>query len=202
MPPEMAPESPVKIFDFYAIPSKIIGLFHKELSLAPAPVVLEAKWESPYFGAGVSLFSDEIKIMVLGGMVRVPGVSLEAYAAVICHEIGHIVGGYPFQTIAGAEWTSAEGQADFFAASVCLPKYFASLGVEKDIIPKAVETAGYEMLWAYRNFDSSSTHVQLLRQKVKMDPVSKTLLNQYPSAQCRYENFRNNKNRPSCWFKN
>ncbi len=199
--PDMAPESAVKFVDFYVIPSKIIGLFQEELKKAPAPLILDAHWESPYFGAGVSLYQNQIKLMILGGMVRVPGVSLEAYAAVICHELGHMIGGYPFQTIEGAEWTSAEGQADFFAASICLPRYFRSLGLESSIIPKAVETSGFEMMWAYRKFDSSTINIGLTRSEVQMPKVQKTLLNQYPSLQCRYENFRNPKQRPTCWFK-
>jgi len=198
---EMAPDSIVKLFDFYAIPSRIIGLFQEELNKAPAPLVLDAQWESPYFGAGVSLYQNQIKMMILGGMTRVPGVTLEAYAAVICHELGHIIGGYPYQTIIGAKWTSSEGQADYFAGKVCLPKYFNSLGLDQSLIPKAVETSGFEMMWAFRHFDSSSTNLGLSRSDVPMPPVKKTLLNEYPSLQCRYENFRNPTKRPTCWFK-
>jgi len=197
----MAPESPVKIFEFYAIPSNLIGLFHEELKSAPAPLYLDAKWESPFFGAGVSLYQDQFSLMVLGGTTRVPGFSLEAYAALICHELGHILGGHPKQTIPGAEWASAEGQADFFAASICLPRYFKSLGVKESLIPKAIENAGFEMMWAFRNFDSSHTRLILVRDAVNLEVVGKTLKNEYPTIQCRYETFRNPKSRSSCWFK-
>lgn len=199
---EMVPDSPVQLYDFYVIPSKIIGLFNQELQKAPAPLVLDARWESPYFGAGVSLYDNQIKLMVLGGTVRVDGVSKEAYAAIICHELGHIIGGYPFQSITGSEWTSSEGQADYFAARVCLPRYFSSLGVHASEISAAVEAAGFEMMWAFRNFDSSHGPNTLLRKKVELPSVSSTLINQYPTLQCRYENFRNINERPSCWFKN
>jgi hypothetical protein len=39
------------------------------------------------------------------------------------------------------------------------------------------------------------------RAKVKMAEVDHTLINRYPSLQCRYETFRNQLNRPTCWYK-
>ena len=114
--PDMAPNSPIDIVQFYTTPTHILQLFQTELAQKPYPLVLNADWESPFFGAGVSLFENNFRLMILGGTTRIKGLTPDAYAAVICHELGHVIGGSPFQTIAFAEWSSAEGQADFFAA--------------------------------------------------------------------------------------
>lgn len=193
MTPEMAPRTQIKLSDFYQIPAVIISLFK-------APIILDAQWESPYFGAGMS---NQKSMMILGGTTRVEGMTKDAYAAVVCHELGHVLGGAPYQTINGVEWASAEGQADFFAASVCLPGYFKSLGTSAHDISARVEKAGYEMLSSLAPFGSGTRdEVGSLQRFYELDEkVEKTLINNYPSLQCRYETFRNPFKRSDCWFK-
>lgn len=202
--PEMAKDSAIQIFDFYTIPSKILALFSPELEKIGIPVLLDAQWESPYFGAGVSLYKDQFRVMILGGSTRVDDMTLDAYAALVCHELGHILGGSPLQTITGAEWSSAEGQSDYFAASECLPRYFSSTGASPNNILTRVEKAGFEMLWAFRNFDANArTELdrKIVRYQKETYSTTYTLINSYPSLQCRYENFRNPTKRPACWYR-
>ncbi|MBY0412566.1 MAG: hypothetical protein K2Q18_00300 [Bdellovibrionales bacterium] len=201
--PDMAPDSKIQVFDFFNTPYQISALFEKELSAQRKTLHIDAQWESPYFGAGISFYNDIYRLMILGGTTRVPDMTVNAYVALICHELGHLLGGLPYQTIPHAQWSSSEGQADFFAASVCLPKYFAkTLSVEdQKKIPAKIEKAGFEMMWAFRKFDSSGSSSKLIRYKKDETKVSETLINLYPSIQCRYENFRNPSTRPACWFK-
>ncbi|AUN98811.1 hypothetical protein DOM21_06940 [Bacteriovorax stolpii] len=201
--PEMAPNSPIKLTDFYTIPARIMGLFSKELQTTGYPLMLDAQWESPFFGAGVSFYNEQFRMMILGGTTRIQGMSLDAYAAVVCHEMGHILGGAPHQTITGAEWSSSEGQSDFFAASVCLPRYYKAIGELEHNIAKRVEKAGFEMMNSMKEFDSNSVGQgrKLVRHAVNVTVVNETLINNYPSIQCRYETFRNPAKRASCWYK-
>lgn len=187
--PEMAQDSLITQQLFYTIPITLISEFKVQ-------VQLDAKWESPYFGAGISFYENTFRLMILGGTTRIKGLTPDAYAAIVCHELGHIIGGSPLQTIPGAEWSSSEGQSDFFAASVCLPRYFKKLGVSDLEISQRVEQAGFEMISAFMTIEKGSV------KRFKMDDtrVESTLINNYPTLQCRYENFRNNKERPACWF--
>lgn len=193
MTPEMAPESQIKLVDFYQIPSIIISLFK-------APIILDAQWESPYFGAGMR---NQKEMMILGGTTRVKGMTKDAYATIICHELGHVLGGAPYQTINGVEWSSAEGQADFFAARVCLPKYFQTLGIRASDIAAGVEKAGYEMLSSIAPYgsDTKDELASLQRFDELYETTDSTLINNYPTLQCRYETFRNSSQRSHCWFK-
>ena len=197
--PDMTPNSQIDIVKFFTVPVQILQLFQFETSQKNYPVVLNAEWESPFFGAGISLFDEQFRLMILGGTSRIAGLTPDAYAAIICHELGHIVAGEPFQTIQFADWSSSEGQSDFFAASVCLPRYFRSLGEAENKINARVEQAGFEMMRGfYRIFKEG---LEPVRFKVDTTKVNATLVNNYPSLQCRYENFRNPTARPTCWYK-
>lgn len=56
-----------------------------------------------------------------GAYYRTDKMTNDAYALVVCHELGHHLAGAPFYP--GTK-ISVEGQADFWATSVCLKKYF------------------------------------------------------------------------------
>jgi hypothetical protein len=55
-----------------------------------------------------------------GGLARHPVTTADGFTLVMCHELGHHLGGFP-QTgsIFGNNWASNEGQADYFATMKC-----------------------------------------------------------------------------------
>jgi hypothetical protein len=66
-------------------------------------------------------------IQILGGMARHPEMTRDALLLVLCHELGHHLGGAPRQfrgQSALRSWSSAEGQADYYAAAKCLRRIF------------------------------------------------------------------------------
>lgn len=203
IPTDKPQNTEITITKFYVVPSTIINLYKTEIDELNYPLVLNADWNSPYFGAGVSLYDNAYRLMILGGMTRMKGMTEDIYAAVVCHELGHLLGGDPKQTITGAEWASAEGQADHFSASQCLPRYFKNLGIkDENEISKRVEKAGFDFLNMASQIESDPKNKIIKRMKVNLPIVSETIINRYPTNQCRYETYRNNKVRPSCWFKN
>ncbi len=53
------------------------------------------------------------------------GLSVDGFKMLVCHEIGHLAGGPPTRPFIFNDVPfSVEGEADFFAASVCLPTIF------------------------------------------------------------------------------
>jgi hypothetical protein len=67
-------------------------------------------------------------IVINGGLVRHPMMTRDALTAIICHELGHQFGGAPKQKRGSSElrsWSSAEGQADYYATTQCLPHLFS-----------------------------------------------------------------------------
>ena len=66
-------------------------------------------------------------IKILGGLARHPEMTKDALALIVCHEIGHYMGGAPKKLRGNSgtrRWSSAEGPADYFASSKCLPLVF------------------------------------------------------------------------------
>lgn len=64
-------------------------------------------------------------IVIRGGLVRHPDMTVEGMMLILCHELGHHYGGAP-KNFRGRStrrsWSSAEGQADYFAANKCMPR--------------------------------------------------------------------------------
>jgi len=63
-----------------------------------------------------------------GGLITHPKFNADVYVTVLCHELGHHLGGAPYKTPKHPKryWTSAEGQADYFASNVCLKRFLAN----------------------------------------------------------------------------
>ena len=63
-------------------------------------------------------------IAMFGGLARHPLMTVDGFALVACHELGHHFGGYPAKEQSG--WgAAAEGQADYYGTSKCLRLVFA-----------------------------------------------------------------------------
>ncbi len=70
-----------------------------------------------------------------GGLLRHPNLTRSVFVTILCHEIGHHLGGAPYKY--GDSGISAEGQADYFAANTCLKDVFKNTSLLKLSISKA-----------------------------------------------------------------
>jgi hypothetical protein len=61
------------------------------------------------------------KVAMFGGLARHSTITKDAFAAVVCHEIGHLMGGMP-RYAQNRNHMSTEGQADYFAMNKCLKR--------------------------------------------------------------------------------
>ena len=62
-------------------------------------------------------------VLIYGGLARHKAITKDGLSLIVCHEIGHHIGGAP-KKIGGdmINWASNEGQADYFATLKCLRK--------------------------------------------------------------------------------
>ncbi len=93
-----------------------------------ATIVMQRSWESETVNAG-TYREDQGKSWVInlyGGFARHPYITQDGYMLVVCHEIGHHIGGAPkkYYPDRGLIWASTEGQSDYFATLKCLRKVF------------------------------------------------------------------------------
>lgn len=114
---------------------KFLGLIAK-VNDAYGPIVKEkggilqiiSRWDDP----GVNAYSTRAEkfwqIFMFGGLARHPFITEDGLMMVVCHEMGHHLGGAPkFFVQNGVSWATNEGQADYFAALKCMKRV-----IEKD----------------------------------------------------------------------
>lgn len=81
---------------------------------------LRGNWENGMTEAVSRRVEGRWVIDVFGGLARHPATTVDGLAAVVCHEIGHHLGGAPKRASNHLPWASGEGQSDYFAAVKCL----------------------------------------------------------------------------------
>lgn len=114
------------------------------------PLVVEADWSDETVNAFAYREADRWVVQIAGGMARAKFMTKHSLALILCHELGHHLGGAPRSFLYDG-WPSAEGQADYWATSKCLKKYYKTLGhddILKDEIPKK---AADSCMKVYRN---------------------------------------------------
>lgn len=102
-----------------------------------ASLQIERNWDDGTVNAYASQSGKTWKVAMFGGLARHATITKDAMALVVCHEIGHHIGGAPKKGgSAGTgggwwggqgggsaiSWASNEGQADYFATLKCLRK--------------------------------------------------------------------------------
>ncbi|WP_419168483.1 hypothetical protein [Halobacteriovorax sp.] len=193
--------------DFEKLIFNIVDIYDKEL---PAQRNLDINWESETKNASVNFKKGKVNFIFHGGFVRHYNLSLDAMAITVCHEVGHIIGGYP--KVMPTQKYSSEGQSDYFATNDCIRKYFNTTpnnefslkGIGQKLIDKcAGERLCLRGLAAIRDdvaihngsgdINHTSAHIS-----------SYTIFNDYPKGQCRLDTMKAglfNEARPACWFK-
>ncbi len=197
-----------------------------------AKLIWNFDWNQNYVGAGSSFSQDlnEFSILLYGGQIRIPKSNFEVLATTLCHELGHFLGGSPKQIffLGKEDWSSSEGQSDWFASKECLPKVYDQFIVSnpsfltyhnqevtevfcntvKDVrkcqwILGAVESWAQVLSQIYE----SNSHSPSL-QDMAIEIAHETLTTKYPTMQCRLDTLKEGAfctdricSRPACWFK-
>jgi len=91
-------------------------------------------WDDATVNAFAQRDGKKWKISMFGGLARHETVTADGFALVMCHEIGHHIGGQPKKaSFFSATWASNEGQSDYFATTKCLRKYFQAHPETEDL---------------------------------------------------------------------
>ncbi len=139
--------------------------------------------------AEITKTGNEFSLVVWGGMLGHPSMDRGTFLLLLCHELGHALGGPPLKSRGG--WSSTEGQADYFSTSGCFHLFEPD---EEIFFQSAVKlTAVYagvtrEYAPALNRCDSSE--------------VTRTNFG-YPGIQCRLDTLIagwRSLARPRCWF--
>ena len=107
---------------YLAVIAKAKQVFTPIISGQGGSLKIVDHWTDSTVNASATQDGSSWVVNMYGGLARRPEITVDGFAFVLCHEIGHHLGGFPFVKGAGAQgakWAAAEGQADYFAAHVC-----------------------------------------------------------------------------------
>ena len=82
------------------------------------------RWTDGTVNAYAQQEGDVWKVSMFGGLARHKTITPDGFALVVCHELGHHIGGAP--RYGGGDWASNEGQSDYFATLKCLRRVWQS----------------------------------------------------------------------------
>ncbi len=106
---------------FEQFTNRIVSLYADTIKELGGNLKTEFLWDSPDLNAYAEKEKSNWRIVFHGALYRDKRVTDDGFIMTVCHELGHLLGGAPFKL--GRE-TSAEGQADYWASTVCAKRYF------------------------------------------------------------------------------
>lgn len=83
-------------------------------------LVVQRNWTDGTVNAYASRSGSTWNVAMFGGLARHQYVTDDGFMMVVCHELGHHIGGAPKKGGWGSAWASNEGQSDYFATLKCM----------------------------------------------------------------------------------
>ncbi len=91
-------------------------------------LVVNREWDDGTVNAYADREDGNWNLTMFGGLARSKETTIDAFLLVVCHELGHQIGGAPIiSNGAGGEWAANEGQADYFATLKCARRVLATV---------------------------------------------------------------------------
>ncbi len=133
---------------FEIVINKVSNTYSPIVEAKGARLIFNRKWDDNTVNASaardLSRGTDWF-VSMFGGLARHPQMTEDAFLVVVCHELGHHLGGFPKKTQAfqvDRKWSSVEGQCDYFASLKCLKKVFEKedneAALKNKIVPQIV----------------------------------------------------------------
>lgn len=91
-------------------------------------------WWSNTFNAYVMKYGPLLRITVHGGLLKNEMLTEDILNLILCHELGHLLGGAPKFNVVGKKWSSYEGQGDYYTGKSCLKKLYSKNDFKLDSI--------------------------------------------------------------------
>jgi hypothetical protein len=108
--------------DFNKVLDKIVAIYNPIVANHGFKLQFNRLWDDGTVNSDTDTEDDKWVINSYGGLARYKGMTMDGYAGVACHELGHHLGGAPL--FSGTDM-SVEGEADYHVGAKCLRKYFA-----------------------------------------------------------------------------
>jgi hypothetical protein len=110
--------------EFNAVIDKVIAIYEPIISQMGGTLNVERNWSDGTVNAYASRSGGTWNVAMFGGLARHNTITSDGFALVVCHELGHHIGGAPKKASFWSTWASNEGQADWFSTAKCLRRVF------------------------------------------------------------------------------
>lgn len=120
--PVMDKDANITEADFKAVIEEVTEIYSPIISSRGGKLLVEYYWENETVNAYAQRKNGNWVISMFGGLARHKHITRDGFSLVVCHEIGHHVGGFPNYSGMDNGWASNEGQADYFSTLKCLRK--------------------------------------------------------------------------------
>ncbi|MDB2426163.1 hypothetical protein N9W41_01315 [bacterium] len=194
---------------FNGVIDKVETVYAPIIEALGGTLKVNRKWDDATVNASAQRSGSTYIVNMYGGLARHEAVTEDGFMLVMCHELGHHIGGAP--KIAGFfnKWASNEGQSDYFATMKCMRRVITELGDFKadvtDVDPIAAEQCAdvftsateYEICTrgAMGGMSVAGLFQELRKEKKNPDfgtPDSKKTAktnDRHPATQCRLDTY-------------
>ena len=161
-------------------------------------------WDNSTVNASAYQSGGHWVVNMYGGLARRPKITPDGFTLVLCHEIGHHLGGFPFVQ----SWSADEGQADYFATLECARQFWGAALTENARFRNGLSSAAKRAcddVWqtqgsqdlCYRTMQASKSISNLLAalqsKEVKFTTPDESVVSKtydgHPDAQCRLDTY-------------
>lgn len=112
--------------EFNAVIDRAERLYAPQVAKAGGTLKFNRKWSDGTVNASAQQMGKSWIVNMYGGLARHQATTVEGFALVVCHELGHHLGGAPKgKSFFGSGWATNEGGSDYWANLKCLRVYFA-----------------------------------------------------------------------------
>jgi len=163
-----------------------------------ATLVINHLWTDKTVNAQAYRSGNTWSVDMFGGLARRQEVTEDGFTAVICHELGHHLSGFPFVS----DWAANEGQSDYFSTHACIKNIWAKhTNTVKKIdayAKKLCDTTNQsDIHMCYREMNAGFSLAKLLAAlggtKVAFNTPDTNVVadtdNDHPNAQCRLDTY-------------
>jgi hypothetical protein len=120
---------------FNEVIDNVVAVYDSIISGMGGKLNVIRNWEDGTVNAYAHRRNGTWNVAMFGGLARHQTITPDGFALVVCHEIGHHIGGAPKKASFFSVWASNEGQSDYFATAKCLRKVFRNDN-NKEIVSK------------------------------------------------------------------
>lgn len=105
---------------FLAAVGRVSSVYEPIVAEKGGKLIMNNRWDDATVNASAQQSGKNWQVNMYGGLARHPLVTVDGFMMVVCHELGHHIGGAPRKGGFGSAWASNEGQADYFAGLKCM----------------------------------------------------------------------------------